>query len=211
MVILREDLNFGNLLKDVAARDCAFVPRALEEPARRAILAEVLQLPCRRQVDRPPNVSLQYWDAKVDLPAAELQQITELGQQLAWQVRMERGLLKNLADWHPNSAVAQLYQAPDDHIDTHRDFPRDRLLIAVFTLTGYGVFQTLSGKGGEIWREFETGPGSLVLLRAGGLVSGDETRPFHRALTPNQGERVSLTFRMTADALPANAAGRASP
>jgi hypothetical protein len=116
-----------------------------------------------------------------------------------------------LQTWQANSIVAQTYRDAGDFISAHRDYKPDRGVIVVCTLAGEADFQVLEDRGEDITFTCHTEPGSIVILRAPGMMNpyfdfhrrqdgwcdpSDDVRPYHRALSPTVAPRVTLTFRM---------------
>lgn len=99
--------------------------------------------------------------------------------------------------WKPNDTAIQYYHPSQTvGIDPHRDYARDRLLVAVATLTGKADFHIeLDEDNGKKWSKRKLEPGDLVLLRAPGLTGAEEDRPYHRIDPPTRDPRVSLALR----------------
>jgi hypothetical protein len=72
------------------------------------------------------------------------------------------------------------------------------------SLEGQGQLAILADRAGErVLADFTCRPGDIVLLRGPGLadpVDGSDPRPLHAVSGPLRGRRVSLTFRMDAEA-----------
>lgn len=103
-------------------------------------------------------------------------------------------------NWEPNdTAIQYYYPFQTVGIDPHRDYARDRLLVAVATLTGEADFHIeLDESNGKKWSKRQLQPGDLVLLRAPGLTGAEEDRPYHRIDPPKNNLRVSLALRHNA-------------
>ena len=115
--------------------------------------------------------------------------------------------------WHPNEIGYQRYRSSDDFIDVHRDRSSDRLLSVTFTITGSSlvrIFKTLGApddyKNIEQTDEFRTHPGSVMMLRAPGFGSNEQT--VHQVLPPEEGSRSILNLRMRPSVLPQPRASR---
>lgn len=113
-----------------------------------------------------------------------------------------------LNKWAPTEAGYQRYRTASDHISPHRDRKTDQLLGATITINGAAVVKIHKPLGDpddysnlELVDEFETGRGSLMLLRASGLGSGEQV--IHEVLPPCRSSRLILNLRMRPDVLKA--------
>ncbi len=114
----------------------------------------------------------------------------------------------DVSQWEPTEAGYQRYDWPDGHISPHRDRRTDQLLGATLTLEGSAVIKIHEPKDDpddytnlELVNEFETRPGSLMLLRAPGAGNGKQI--IHEVLPPKKGRRLVLNLRMRPDVLKA--------
>lgn len=106
-----------------------------------------------------------------------------------------------LAGWCPTEIGYQKYRHSDDYISPHRDRASDRLLSITFTLFGSAavkIFEPTAEPDDysqlKQTDEFETLPGSIMLLRAPGLGSGEQT--IHQVMPPKYGSRNIINLRM---------------
>jgi len=200
MNILQRNVNFDGLILDVKQRGVAFVPDALTSEFRDQLCTDIATLEMTEEVMDEDFLKLKFDFAKLFYPFECHDALNTLGLHLGWQARTHRGLLNSLADWHPNEVAVQRYRDLSDDIGAHKDYKRDRYLIAIVTAEGYGRFEVLSDDGEQVKQSFETGPGSLTLLWAPELTVGDgDRRPLHRALAPRYGSRTSVTYRLVVD------------
>ena len=196
MRILQRNVNFESLLLDVSRHGVAFVAEAIESNFLAEINAEIATLDTREEAMDEDFLRLKFAIAKLTLPDPRHEALNTLGSHLGWQARLHRGLLNNLCDWSPNEATVQIYRDSTDDIGAHRDYKRDRYLIAVVTTAGYGRFEHLSDDGERVLGSYMTGPRSLALMWAPGLTDDGDRRPLHRALAPIGGARTSVTYRL---------------
>jgi hypothetical protein len=181
------------LIAQVIETGSAFVPNALGVRELESIWHDTRKLnwQLQRSCDDP---WLQYEDAKI-APTDPFGAINALRrrweadiQDLAWRWPC-------LESYRANDVTVQHYRSPNDGIGTHQDYPIDRLLIAIFTVQGYGPLEIMSARrGGVPVARHDTIPGSLSLLWAPDLPSSTGYRPPHRILRPQNG-RISITYR----------------
>lgn len=99
--------------------------------------------------------------------------------------------------WVPNDIAVMRYRPGSIGVSPHRDGLRNHYLIAIVTSQGSAPLAHCLNREGTIIEEWETIPGSLVLLRAPGFAGSEgDDRPFHAVRGPEAGWRYSLTFRM---------------
>lgn len=200
MQILQRNVNFASLLLDVKQRGVAFAPEALTSEFRQELCADIATLEMTEERMDEDFLRLKFEFSKLYYPFEGHNALNTLGLHLGWQARTHRGMLNSLADWHPNEVAIQTYRDQSDDIGAHKDYKRDRYLIAVVTADGYGRFEVLSDDGTQVKQSYETGPGSLTLMWAPELTVGDgDRRPLHRALAPRYGSRTSVTYRLVVD------------
>lgn len=200
MNILQRNVNFESLLKDVRERGVAFAPEAFSPEFLQELSADIATLEMAEEVMDEYFLKLKFDFAKLHYPFEGHKALNTLGLHLGWQARTHRGMLNNLAHWYPNEVAIQRYRDSSDDIGAHRDYKRDRYLIAIVTAEGYGRFEVLSDDGETVKWSFETGAGSLTLLWAPELTIGDgDRRPLHRAIAPKYGSRTSVTYRLVLD------------
>lgn len=113
-----------------------------------------------------------------------------------------------LRQWRPNDIAAQRYLPGHAGIGPHRDFNRDKLLIAVFSLSGSCHFRLHHTPSADsVYAVWTLRPGDLVLLRGPGFRDYDENgdqieedRPIHSVSGPlDDTPRLSLAYRMNID------------
>jgi hypothetical protein len=122
--------------------------------------------------------------------------LAELRRALRRAVREQGSGIRGLSTWRPTEVSIQRYRGGAVGITPHLDGKRYRRLVAVFTTSGRARFTVCRDRGGEPVEEWETVPGSLVLLRGPGLGGLRDGRPFHRVSGPSTGWRYSVGLRM---------------
>lgn len=190
--------NFDDLLDRVATVGGAFAAQALQPDFRRRLLVEALGGAFR------PHRSTGAVEESYDKYALTGTQnftpaIADLASALAWQVRLHCGRRQQLRRWWPNDVEVHRYRSSELGITSHRDFPCNQLLIASVTLAGFAPFYYHGKTRAAEPQVWETGPGSLVLLRASGFSDAGDDRPFHGVGGPIGPERVSVIFWMNRD------------
>ena len=176
MNILQRNVNFESLTQLVRQRGVAFVSEALSSEFLEQLRADISRLEMTEERMDEDFLKLKFNFAKLYYPFEGYEALSTLGLYLGFQARTHRGLLDNLSNWHPNEVAVQRYRDSSDDIGAHKDYKRDRYLIAIATADGYGRFELLSDDGEKVKQSFETGPGSLTLLWAPELTTGDGDR-----------------------------------
>jgi hypothetical protein len=125
-----------------------------------------------------------------------------IGRQLQTAVRQAWPEHVLLSNWRPNDIAVQRYREDQGGIETHRDFKRDILMVAVLSVAGRARFQVTAGKSPQagIIQDWMVWPRSLVLLRAPGFTGTTDDRPYH-VVHPPIGDRISVAFRMNVETL----------
>jgi hypothetical protein len=122
-------------------------------------------------------------------------------------IRPRRLAYPELEKWAATEAGYQLYRTSDHHIAKHRDRESDQLLAATITFAGVAIVSIHEPIGDpndytntiEIDR-VETGPGTVMFLRAPGFRSGQQV--VHEVHPPTVLPRAILNLRMRPDILP---------
>ena len=124
--------------------------------------------------------------------------LRELGDAIGAIVRSNASQNVPLRTWQPNDVAVQKYSGRYDGIGRHRDFASDIHLVASFTVMGTGEIGIHTKREDPIASKFlQTSPGSLLLLRAPGLVEPDEDlRITHSVRPPYSSPRISVTYRL---------------
>lgn len=198
---LAPGLDLRAALLGVRDRGAAFVPAAVDEPFRRRLWREVASGPFSRFADsfgaglvRQEIDGYDVLDPMSDFPA-----IAELRDELTALVRAHGKGIRGLATWRPNEVGVARYRPRTLGITPHLDGKGYRRLVAVVTVMGSARFTICRSRAGDPVAVWETGPGSLVLLRGPGLGGRRDGRPFHTVDGPRRGERCSLGLRLKAD------------
>ncbi len=197
---LRSELDWPALLGAVARTGAAFAARAVTEPLRHAVLAEVAGLPFE---DVEPVVGGRVrQDAAAfvieDHRLGNYPALHTLREQLVRAVHDHAARSSCLASWQPTEACVQLYRPGALGVSPHLDHKRYAMLVAVVTITGTADFTLCRNRSGEPIRTWTAGPGSLALLRGPGLTGDQDGRPLHAVGGPTSGDRVSVGIRMDA-------------
>jgi hypothetical protein len=179
-------------LLDVRNKGYTFAPQALT----RSFLIELSQelaAHAFQPFTQTKNGVRQEFD--VYTPKAWPPLLQELGIRLGQLVRHHRGSIAALASWQPNHLAVQRYNSPTSGIGRHRDYARDILLVASFTVSGSGKVILYPSAPKPRVVVLETGPGSLLLLRGPGLTDEDG-RVAHAVCPPIVCPRISATYRL---------------
>jgi hypothetical protein len=140
------------------------------------------------------------WDPRV--PVAK--SITE---RVASEVAELSYVDPSLTGWMPNEVGYQRYRSTDDWISPHRDRRNDQILAFTITINGSAlvrIYKAIDNPDDysniRVVDEFQTGPGSVMFLRAPGLGNGEQV--IHEVRPPDEGSRLILNLRMRPDILP---------
>lgn len=197
MEIFRPGLDFSLLLRDVVKFGGVFVPRAITEEFRLAMLGEIDGVEFDDYQSKPEaRVREKHLAFRGQIyQHTEIPLVTALAEELGWQVRLASVPSAHNELFYPDDVNIWRYTQVDHEIAAHQDYSHDLYLVAAFTIAGYGVVEYLGDEREntkpKIW---QTGPGSLMLLRSTGLCD-DDRRPFHAVKAPVHGERVSVIIR----------------
>lgn len=178
-------------VSDAIINGYAYVPNAVSKRACGAMETEV--------AESHERAYLSIGDKNV--PVATL-----VTRALSTELKGMRRQYPSLKDWMATEAGYQLYRNTDDHISPYRDRRNDRLLAATITINGSAlvrIHETLDDPDDytnlQQIDEFRASAGGVMLLRASGLGSGEQT--IHEVLPPDQGSRLILNLRMRPDIL----------
>src|SRR5262245_135978 len=198
MPALRTDLDLRNALDGTMAIGGGFVHEALQGSFRQRILSEIEGAPFETLPERAGRKGVRQqascFVVRDDMGAYPL--VRELRDELVSRLREQADPLPGLRAWSPNHASVQRYAPESIGVSPHLDGRHFRYLVAVFTLEGAASFALCTDRTGTVLHQWETLPGSLVLMRAPGLAGCDDGRPLHTVRGPQQGRRTSLTYRM---------------
>jgi hypothetical protein len=190
------DLDLREPLARTARRGAAFVPAALTGRFLARLQEEVERGPFRPLPEEIGPVRQETEALEVRGRLAGYPRLAELRPALVRAVREQGSGIRGLSTWQPTEVSVQRYRGGAVGITPHLDGKRYRRLVAVFTTSGRAWFTVCRDRGGEPVEEWETVPGSLVLLRGPGLGGLRDGRPFHRISGPESGWRYSVGFRM---------------
>jgi hypothetical protein len=196
------DLDLTDALARTARQGAAFVREALTAAFLQRLQPELDRGPFRALPEEVGPVRQQAEAFELRGRPPDHPRLAELRGALGRAVREHGGGIRGLASWRPNEISVQRYRGAGVGITPHLDGKRYRHLVAVFTTLGTARFAICRDRAGEVLEEWETFPGSLVLLRGPGLAGVRDGRPFHRVSGPETGWRYSVGFRMGARSSP---------
>jgi hypothetical protein len=186
------------LLQQVETAGVAVIPAALPTKLCDELCAELgtAEYRDRSMVFAGENarerVQQEFETLPLHYPPTGFPMVAELGYELELLVRACGGYF---AGWRINDVAAQLYQTHHVGITKHRDFLRDRILVAVFSLCGIASFCTWDEQG-LLNDPCLITTGSLVLLRAPALdENAIDNRLYHAIGSPIGKSRLSLAYR----------------
>ena len=186
------DLDWSTLLREVTAQGVAFAPRALPQPCRDELAAELAAGPYEPV---EPVIGQVRQEAEFfEVEAGDMHRypvLTRLFDQLVRQVHAH-----GVPDWVPNEVAVQRYQPGSIGITPHRDQRRFARLVVVITVAGSAPFTLCRNRAGDPIRTWQAGEGSLVLLRGPGLAGEQDGRPMHHVGGPTHAPRTSIGIRM---------------
>lgn len=207
--VLSESYDFEADVHRAAEHGYAFAPHAFTLAICGAMQAEVSSLPMEfgDHISKPINEGKphevrqsheRYYDelSSGNVPVAEF-----VAEALRLRVHNMTAEYPELADWRLNEAGYQNYRGNSDMIGVHRDRRNDQLLSATITVNGSAqilIHETTGDpddyKRTRITDQFRTTPGSVMILRAPGLASGEQV--LHQVMPPENGSRLILNLRM---------------
>ena len=211
MVALIADLDLQQPLRRLAEAGATFVPQALVEPFRDLLVHEADAGPFDRLPEQVGRYGVrQQAEHRVILgdDVGGYPGVDQLRREFAARIRAHGDDIQGLGEWYPNDISIQRYQAGSLGISPHLDNKRYRYLVAIFTLEGAAPLALCTDRQGAVQHEWETVPGSLVLLRGPGLGGAEDGRPLHAVGGPTEGRRTSLTFRLDSRLAPSIGASR---
>ncbi len=200
MTTLRASLDLREPLARAARIGGSFINEALDDSAREPLRAEISAGSFEPLPEQVGPYGVRQQAELLVLPAQDLKDyptVAQLRTDLVQLVHAHGQSITGLAKWQPNDIAAMRYHAGSFGITPHRDNKRYRHLIASFTIEGTASFTLCADRDGTVIDAWQTVPNSLVLLRAPGLASAKDSRPFHAVGEPTSDTRVSLTFRMS--------------
>lgn len=189
-------LDLGPVLQGVRRDGVAVVAQALADPFRVRLereLSTVSYEPAPAEV----GPVRQETDVLVLRDLGGFPAVAELAREFRLAVRAHAREIRGLATYAPNEIQLQRYRPGSRGITSHLDGKRYRRLVAFFTVRGSASLSVLRERAGEELMRLSIRPGSLVLLRAPGLGSLRDGRPFHAIVPVGSEERVSVALRMS--------------
>ncbi len=190
------NLDLGPVLEAVRRNGAAVVAQALGDRFRTRLARELLTV---RYEAAPAEVGPVRQETDVFVPRnlEGFPILAELAGEFRAAVRAHAQEIRGLATYAPNEIHLQRYRPGSLGITSHLDGKRYRRLVAFFTVRGSARLSVLRARAGEEIACFSIGPGSLALLRAPGLGSLRDGRPFHAIMPVGAEERVSVALRMS--------------
>lgn len=183
-----------------------FATDAISDEMRVALEEEINSLPLKAgdHVARPINHGkpneVQQRHERLYVPYGDIRTpVANLAIRSLTNIVRGMDALPELRDWQLNEIGYQRYRHSKDFIGPHRDRGSDRLLSVTVTINGAAQVKIFESKG-AYWDysnikqtdEFVTSPGSVMLLRAPGLGSGEQV--IHQVLPP-ENSRAILNLR----------------
>lgn len=202
MEIFLPTFDLEYMLKDTVKFGYYFNSKVLTRNFCLELAHEVLQGPFEDFLDVSLGVYQKFAVFSPDYHSeATLKQyplLRELGDTLGALVRANAAQNKALRTWHPNDVAVQKYSGKYDGIGRHRDFASDIHLVASFTVMGTGEIGIHTRREDPVPSKcLQTAPGSLLLLRAPGLVdTSEDLRIVHSVKCPYSSPRISVTYRL---------------
>lgn len=200
--IFVSDIRLEDRLKDTAKHGFSFCLQALTRDFCKCLYTELKTGPFELFFDLSLGVYQKFSVFSPDYfcknTLQEYPLLRELGDNLGQLVRARAGSVKPLRHWQPNDVAVQCYSDKFEAIGKHRDFASDIHLVASFTVCGTGELHMFDSRDDmKPSNILQTGPGSLLLMRAPGLVdSTDDIRPVHMVMPPISAPRISVTYRL---------------
>ncbi len=186
------DLDWSAVLREVTEQGATFVARAVRQPFRDRLAAELAAGPY--EPVEPVIGPVRQEAESFVVPAGDMDRypvLTCLCDRLVRQVHAH-----GVPEWVPNEVAVQCYQPGSIGITPHRDQRRFALLVAVVTVAGSAPFTLCRNRAGDPIRTWQAEPGSLVLLRGPGLAGKQDRRPMHHVGGPTGTPRTSIGIRM---------------
>lgn len=176
------DLDFGEILKELSSGGATSVS-ILDEDFRMALLKEA-----EGYHYRPEDETVGSGDRLVRQEVSSFENFSAESRYVllrnSFQELLERSLVK--LESCPfetalgfNSMVLQRYEKGSIGITPHRDGSSFINLVCVFVINGRGRFYICSDRSGRDAREVNASPGNVIVMRAPGLFSSEDNRPFH--------------------------------
>lgn len=200
--IFNSQVDFMSLLHDVMRKGWAFEPDCLTLSFCRELAAISQSLQFERFSKHTQTIDVET-ESRIFICAEEAmpRPIGLLHEKLTQRVRSVRSpKLLHFRPWLPNEVTVQRFTEPVDQVSRHQDFGHDRVLVAIFTISGSGPFSLYHSRSDELPYEVcETATGSMALLWAPGLEENGlvDSRPVHSADPAYILPRTTIAFRMT--------------
>lgn len=204
--IFRPSFDFESAIEKTRTEGYFFAEDVLDDELRLALEKEIDSLPLESgdhvsrpiNADKPNEVRQQH--ERLYLPVGDgLIPAANFAICALSSCVKDRAVQDYLRDWRLNEVGYQRYRHSKDFIGPHRDRSSDRFLSVTITINGTAPVRIFEPKG-DYWDysnllqtdEFNTSPGSLMLLRAPGLGSGEQV--VHQVLPPIE-SRAILNLR----------------
>lgn len=189
-----------NLVSTTMEAGVAYCPDALELSACRQLSQEAKPATFTVIAPNPAKKVVEDMDMfKTPMPDPLYPGLTSVGYELAHLLNQQIARISS-AKWWPNQMAVHRYRAGGQGLGAHKDYSTDRVLIAIFTLHGAAVLQTLKADR-TIQHGWLCEAGGLCLLRGPGLTGHPDDRPLHRVLPPAHDYREVAVYRQVPFAL----------
>jgi hypothetical protein len=193
---LAPGLDLRGALRATADRGYAHMTGAIDARFLRSVWREVERGPFQRFEGSFGLVRQEIDGYDVRDPMDAFPLVAELRDELVGLIRRQGRTINGLATWRPNEAGAALYHPGSIGITPHLDGKWYRRLVVVVTIHGTAPFTVCRDRAGEVVERWESGPGSVTLMRGPGLAGSRDGRPFHTVHGPRRGTRCSIGYRM---------------
>jgi hypothetical protein len=176
------DLDFGEILKELSSGGATSVS-ILDEDFRMALLKEA-----EGYHYRPEDETVGSGDRLVRQEVSSFENFSAESRYVLLRDSFQELLERSLAKLEScpfetalgfNSMVLQRYEKGSIGITPHRDGSSFINLVCVFVIDGRGRFYVCSDRSGRDAREVDASPGNVIVMRAPGLFSSEDNRPFH--------------------------------
>jgi hypothetical protein len=200
--VLRSDFDLESAIEQTKNVGYFFEDNGLNEEARLALVSEIESLPLLLGDHRvkpindgkPNEVRQQHERLYIEYGNKQTPVANLVINALVDQVHSMRRFVE-LQEWIPVEIGYQHYRSSSDFISAHRDRESDKLLSVTFTLTGSAAVEVFEPVD-DYWDytnlrkmdEFTTTPGSIMLLRAPGLGSGEQV--IHKVYPPKTSRSI---------------------
>jgi hypothetical protein len=194
--VFQPSLDLRPALETVRMHGAAFIEHALSDPFLDQLRADTDAVPYEPLPAQEGRARQQGEIHAVHGTTSSYSTIDRLRAALVKLVHTHGAAILGCSDWQPNATTIQRYQPGALGITPHLDLKRYHYLVAIVTAAGSAAFTICKNRAGDPLTTWAAAAGSLVILRAPGLDHNDDGRPLHTVSGPEQGHRVSVSYRM---------------